>query len=111
MQSKAKAKTLLGRAEVSLLLKSVPNWKRHGDVSIRRRFEFGGFLGSIAFVNRVAVRAEAADHHPDINVRWNKVTLTLSSHDVGGLTTRDFKLARECDGLFEGRQPLLIPGG
>ncbi len=105
MKSKAKAKALLGKAEVSLLLKSVPDWKRHGALSIRRRFEFAGFLGSIAFVNKVAARAEAADHHPDIDVRWNKVTLTLSSHDAGGLTTRDFKLARECDELFEGQRP------
>lgn len=103
MDSRANKKALLAKAQVSLLLKSVPEWKCVGGLSIRRRFEFRGFLGSIGFVNAVAARAEKADHHPDIDVRWNKVTLTLSSHDVGGLTSRDFKLARECDELFEDR--------
>lgn len=101
VESKAKKKASLGKAQVSLLLKSVPAWSRHGKLSIRRRFEFKGFLGSIAFVNHVAARAEEADHHPDIDVRWNKVTLTLSTHSAGGLTSKDFKLARRCDELFE----------
>jgi len=54
----------------------------------------------MAFVNRVAERAEAVQHHPDILVRYGKVTLTLSTHDAGGLTAKDFDLAAECDGFL-----------
>jgi 4a-hydroxytetrahydrobiopterin dehydratase len=51
------------------------------------------------FVNAVATLAEEAQHHPDIDVRWNRVTLALSTHDAGGLTEKDFTLARQCDAL------------
>jgi 4a-hydroxytetrahydrobiopterin dehydratase len=80
-------------------LRSVPEWSKRGR-AIRRRFEFRGFLEGIDFVNRVARRAEKADHHPDIDVRWNKVTLTLSTHSEGGLTGKDFSMARQCDLIF-----------
>lgn len=80
-------------------LRSVPRWSKRG-VAIRRRFEFQGFLEGIDFVSRVARRAEKADHHPDIDVRWNKVTLTLSTHSEGGLTGKDFSMARQCDLIF-----------
>jgi 4a-hydroxytetrahydrobiopterin dehydratase len=62
---------------------------------------FDGFLGSVDFVNRVARMAEKVDHHPDINIRWNKVTLALTTHSQGGLTKKDFALARHCDETFE----------
>ena len=86
--------------QVAQLLATVPAWSRRGSKAIRRRYEFRGFLDSIDFVNRVSVRAEKANHHPDIDVRWNKVTLTLSTHDKGGVTQKDFSLARQCDELF-----------
>ena len=54
------------------------------------------------FVNAVAAAAESAQHHPDIDIRWNKVTLALSTHDAGGLTEKDFALARHCDTLAAG---------
>ena len=67
-------------------------WTLSGD-SIQRTLSFDDFKAAIAFVNTLADMAEAANHHPDILIRWNKVTLTLSTHDAGGLTSRDFDLA------------------
>ena len=58
-----------------------------------RQFQFADFLGSIAFVNSVAQVAEAAGHHPDIDIRYNKVRLALTTHDAGGITAKDFDLA------------------
>jgi 4a-hydroxytetrahydrobiopterin dehydratase len=90
---------ILTAKQTKVALKSVPLWaKRSG--AIRRTFVFKGFMGSIGFVNRVAVKAEKCDHHPDINVRWNKVTLALSTHSEGGITEKDFSLARQCDKIF-----------
>ena len=60
-------------------------------------------MGSIRFINRVAREAEKRDHHPDINIRWNKVTLALSTHSEGGLTEKDFSLARRCDRIFSSK--------
>lgn len=77
----------------------LPGWSRRGDV-LTKTYQFPAFLTGIAFVNRVAQAAEAADHHPDIDIRWRKVTLALVTHDAGGLTWRDTKLAAEADTLF-----------
>jgi 4a-hydroxytetrahydrobiopterin dehydratase len=57
-------------------------------------------LGSIDFVNQVARIAESNNHHPDIEIHWNKVLLTFTTHDESGLTEMDFKLALQCDGIF-----------
>ena len=88
----------LDAAAVALALAQVPKWKQDGQV-ISRTFEFKDFPGAIRFVNGVAQVAEAAWHHPDIDVRWNKVTLALTTHDAGGLTQRDFALAKQFDAL------------
>jgi 4a-hydroxytetrahydrobiopterin dehydratase len=72
----------------------LPGWERHGS-AIRRTFSFADFASAMAFVNRVADLAEAMNHHPDIDLRYSKVTLTLSTHDAGGLTGRDFALAEK----------------
>jgi 4a-hydroxytetrahydrobiopterin dehydratase len=77
-------------------LKDLPGWQRSGD-AIRRVYELPSFKDAIAFVDRVAELADAADHHPDILVQYRKVTLTLSTHDAGGLTARDFDLAATID--------------
>lgn len=77
---------------------SVPQWQQNG-AAISRTFQFKGFLEAIKFVNSVAELAEKANHHPDIDIRWNKVSLTLSTHDVKGLTQKDFDLAKELDRL------------
>lgn len=79
-------------------LATLPGWSRVEN-EIVRVFDRGNFNGSIAFVNSVASAANAADHHPDIAVSWNEVTLRLSSHDAGGLTARDFALARQIEAL------------
>ena len=79
---------------------SAPGWKRL-DASITRTFEHKDFVAAMAFVNKVAVAAEAAWHHPDIDIRWNKVTLVLSTHSEGGLTQKDFDLARQIDALAQ----------
>ena len=77
-------------------LRSLSQWKLEGK-EIVRRYEFSDFVAAMLFVNHVAERAEAAGHHPDIDIRYNKVRLALVSHDQGGLTQRDFKMARELD--------------
>ncbi len=74
-------------------------WAREGD-AIARELKFADFAAAIAFVNRVAEAAEAANHHPDLLVHgWNKVRLTLSTHSEGGLTAADFALADRIDQL------------
>jgi 4a-hydroxytetrahydrobiopterin dehydratase len=83
----------LDEAAIAEALRRTPGWQRAGDV-IRRRFEFRDFRQALAFVNRVGALAEAAGHHPDIDVRYNVVTLALTTHDAGGLTEKDFDLAR-----------------
>jgi 4a-hydroxytetrahydrobiopterin dehydratase len=75
---------------------SVPQWTQNGEI-ISRTFEFADFAGAMKFVNTVAELAEQAQHHPDVDIRWNKVTLALTTHDAGGLTEKDFALARACD--------------
>jgi 4a-hydroxytetrahydrobiopterin dehydratase len=89
----------LAAKQISLQLKAVPSWTKRA-LTIRRTFEFDGFLKSIDFVNRVAKKAQKVDHHPDIDIRYSKVTLTLTTHDQGGLTEKDFSLARRCDEVF-----------
>jgi len=89
----------LDTQQIKRRLKSVPEWSMRGR-TIRRRFEFGGFLPAVDFVNRIAARAEKANHHPDIDIRWNKVTLALTTHDKEGLTGKDFSMARQCDQVF-----------
>lgn len=80
-------------------MKATPGWALRSRV-IHRRFEFAGFMPAIDFVDRVARAAERADHHPDIDIRWNKVTLALSTHSAGGLTEKDFLMARKCSTIF-----------
>lgn len=77
-------------------LQGLTGWSQEGQ-SIRRQYEFADFTGAIDFVNRVAPLANAADHHPDIDIRYNKVLLSLSTHSEGGLTEKDFQLAAQID--------------
>jgi 4a-hydroxytetrahydrobiopterin dehydratase len=84
---------LASDSSISDFTKSHPQWSREGD-SLVSEFEFEDFGGAMEFVNRVAEIAEAADHHPDIDVRWNKVRLALSTHSEGGITSKDLDLAR-----------------
>ena len=84
---------------LALLLNKLPKWRRAGSL-ICREFEFSDFIAAMAFVNRVAEAAEAAQHHPDIDIRWNRVCLAFTTHDAGGLTVLDFELAAACDRLI-----------
>jgi 4a-hydroxytetrahydrobiopterin dehydratase len=84
--------------EIGERLGTLAGWRREGD-RIVRRWRFPSFTAAIGFVNRVAALAEQQDHHPDILVHYVEVTLTLWSHDAGGLTERDFRLAARIDGL------------
>ena len=87
---------LLTDEEIDRQLRQLPGWSRAesgGSNAITATFEFNDFVGSLAFVNAVAEIAEEAQHHPDINIRWNKVTLVLSTHSAGGLTQLDMELA------------------
>ena len=90
--------TLLPEADVTRELATVPNWQREGAEMVRL-FKFSDYMAGIEFVGRVARCAEAANHHPDIQIGWRKVTLRLSTHSKGGLTDLDFVLAREIDRL------------
>ncbi len=79
------------QADDSLL--HTPGWTLDEGL-IRRQYTFGDFADAIIFVNKVAELAEEEGHHPDILIEYNKVTLTLSTHDAGGLTAKDFHLAQ-----------------
>jgi 4a-hydroxytetrahydrobiopterin dehydratase len=85
-------------AQTKAALRFLPEWTKKGS-SITRTFQFRDFATSIEFVNALARLAERAAHHPDIDIRWNKVTLTLTTHDEGGLTEKDFELAGQIDRL------------
>lgn len=91
---------LLSDPELKAALADLPAWSRSGR-AITRTFEFPDFVAAIAFVNRVATEAEKAWHHPDIDIRWNKVTLSLTTHDAGGLTAKDLALAASFDRLAD----------
>lgn len=90
----------LDDSDIQQQLSGVPDWHAGERSEIVRDLAFADFAAAIAFVNRVAEVAEAANHHPDILVHgWNKVRLTLSTHSEGGLTEADFRLAAQIDGL------------
>lgn len=87
---------LLTPEELSTFLDSNLGWEPDG-ASIVRSFQFAGFAEAMAFVTKVALLAEKADHHPDIDIRWNNVLLRLSTHSEGGLTDKDLDLATRID--------------
>ncbi len=84
--------TTLSDSEVRTALGSLPGWRQNGK-QIERAFQFPDFKAAMRFVNQIAEAAEAANHHPDITINYNKVTLALISHDSGGVTPRDIKMA------------------
>ena len=87
--------------QIETALATVRKWRQKGN-AIGRTYSFKDFPAAMKFVNAVAGLAEPAGHHPDIDIRWNKVTLTLTTHDAGGLTEKDFDLARKFDALSPG---------
>jgi 4a-hydroxytetrahydrobiopterin dehydratase len=90
----------LNKSDIHRALKNVSGWTEKNK-EIRKDFEFPDFIRAIAFVNSIALLAERVNHHPDIDIRWNRVTLTLSTHSEGGLTVKDFDLARKIESLLK----------
>ena len=91
---------MLNDAEREEALGGLPGWSWDPDAkAIRRRFEFRDFSEAFAFMTRVALAAEKADHHPDWSNSWNRVDVALSTHSEGGVTRRDVDLARQIDAL------------
>ncbi|MGQ0503886.1 MAG: 4a-hydroxytetrahydrobiopterin dehydratase [Myxococcaceae bacterium] len=91
-------RTPLEPVELQTFLEEHPDWHVEGKV-LERKYTFPTFLDGIAFLQRVAQAAEAANHHPDIDIRYRDITLRLTTHDAGGLTFRDPDLASYCDQL------------
>ena len=91
--------TVLTTKQIKASLKAVANWSQR-EQTICRTFKFEGFLNSIAFVNRITPVAQNLNHYPDIDIRFDQVTLTLTTHDAGGITEKDFSVARQCDEVF-----------
>ncbi|PJF48325.1 MAG: 4a-hydroxytetrahydrobiopterin dehydratase [Chloroflexi bacterium] len=89
----------LDDAQIQERLAHAEGWRLNEAGEITKTFVFSGFPQSLMFATAVGVLAEAAQHHPDITIQWNKVTLALTTHDAGGLTDKDFDLARQIDGL------------
>lgn len=92
----------LSAQQIKAALAETPKWRRKGAV-IARIYVFEDFPAAIRFVNAVARLAEKAWHHPDIDIRWNLVTLALTTHDEGGLTQMDFDFAKKIDQFFDRR--------
>jgi 4a-hydroxytetrahydrobiopterin dehydratase len=88
----------LSDSDIQNALASLPAWNLLGN-AIQRVFEFSDFAHAMEFVNQVAAQAEEANHHPDITINYSRVTLSLTSHDAGGLTKRDFAMARKISSL------------
>jgi len=86
----------LSDSDVAARLETLPEWSQPGE-EIQRTFRFKDFMQAMAFVDRVASRAEEVQHHPDILIRYSRVTLSLSTHDAGGITEKDFDFASAAD--------------
>ena len=89
-------RTKLSDLEIQRALGRLTGWARRGD-TLMKTYTFGSFADGIAFVSRVARAADANDHHPDIDIRYTKITCILSTHDAGGITEADLKLADEIE--------------
>lgn len=90
----------LSEPEIAKALERLEGWERDGE-TVRKLYTFKTFADGIRFVDRVAVEADAVDHHPDIDIRYTTVVLTLSTHSAGGLTPKDIQLAEAIDRLLD----------
>ena len=86
----------LSKVEIHDKLKAMPQWSQLGK-SIQKKFTFKSFAPAMAFVNRIAEAAETAGHHPDITINYSIVGISLSTHSEGGITEKDFEMARQID--------------
>lgn len=91
----------LTQSSIDKRLASLTEWTQTGD-AIQRTYDFADFVRAMEFVKRVADHAESVQHHPDILIRWNKVTCTLSTHDAKGITAKDFDSAKAYDDMYGG---------
>ena len=89
---------LLNEEQVEARLAALSGWEREGD-AIAKRFKCGDFVGSVKFVESLVGPAEEMGHHPDLEISWDTVTVTISTHSEGGLTAADFELAERVDAL------------
>jgi len=89
---------LLGDEEIEAKLAGLDGWERRGD-AIAKSFDRGDFVGSVGFVDSLVAPAEEMGHHPDVEISWSTVTVTISTHSEGGLTAADFELAAKIDAL------------
>lgn len=89
---------LLGSNEIEAKLADLDGWERQGE-AIVKSFERGDFVGSVRFVDSLVEPAEAMGHHPDVEISWDTVTVTISTHSEGGLTAADFELAEKIEAL------------
>ena len=90
----------LSKMDIQERLKKLCDWS-HAGKAIRRKYMFKAFVPAISFVNRIAEAAEKAGHHPDITINYNAVLISLSTHSEGGVTDKDFDLARQIDQIAE----------
>ena len=88
----------LDEAEIEERLEALEGWSREGDAVVKK-FDCGDFAGAVELVNRVAPLAEEMNHHPDLAISWDTVTVAITTHSEGGLTAGDFELAQAIDGL------------
>ena len=94
----------LTQDQIQTELESTPEWAQISGL-IQRTFQFPDFLTAMAFVEALARYAERVQHHPDILIRYNKVTISIQTHDVGGISEKDFDLAREADQFAAAHEP------
>jgi len=92
---------LLSPAELTQALKSLNGWQKSHDDKIFKVYAFSSYLNGLAFVQKVALKAEQQDHHPDLLLQWGKVTVTLSTHDARGITNKDIQMAAESEKIYE----------
>ena len=91
---------VLSQSDIESRLRSSPQWRVEGG-ELTRTFEHKDFVAALSFVNRVGDLAEKAGHHPDIDIRYNKVKMLLTSHDSGGVTRRDTRMAKQISEILE----------
>ena len=83
----------LSQTDIQGKLRAIPGWELIKNKAIQKKFTFANFKDALTFVNKVGELAEQSNHHPDITINYNKVTLSVTTHDSGGLTSKDFDLA------------------
>jgi 4a-hydroxytetrahydrobiopterin dehydratase len=90
----------LEKSEIERRLSALPGWE-YKDNAISKLYRFKAFMDGIRFLNQVAEMAEAADHHPDVKINYTRITFSCSTHDQGGVTEKDFKLASQIEQAFQ----------